>query len=132
MSRGASRPATESTIRLDEHPGVGASRVELEPAGVDPGHVEQLGDQPAEPVGVGVRRWSSISLLLLVVELVPAVEQRLDEALDAGQRGAQLVGDGGDQVGALAVEPRPAAAGAERDRDPVDRPERRRRAGSGP
>ena len=68
-------------------------------------------------------------LLLLVVEPVPAVEQRLHEALHAGQRRAQLVGDGGDQVGALAVEPGPAAAGAERDRDLGDRLVRAARRG---
>ncbi len=59
-------------------------------------------------------------LLLVVVELVPRWAAACDEALDAGQRRAQLVGDGGDQVGALAVEPLAAAAGAQRDRRPAD------------
>ena len=119
-SAGWCRPATESTTRLDEHGGVGRARVELEPAGVDAGDVEQLGDQPAQPVGVGADRGEH-QLLLVVVELVPPVQQRLHEALDPGQRRAQLVGDGGDQVGALAVEPGPAAAGAQADRDLLDR-----------
>ena len=83
-----------------------------EPAGVEPGHVEQLGDQAAEPVGVGVDRGEH-QLLLLVVEPVPPVEQRLDEALHAGQRRAQLVGDRGDQVGAVAVEAGAGPAGAQ-------------------
>ena len=75
----------------------------------------------AEPVGVGVDGREH-QLALVVVELVPPVEQRLHEALDARQRGAQLVGDGGDQVGALAVEPRPAAPAAQADRDPTTGP----------
>ena len=112
---------TESTTRRDQDRGVDGSRVELQPAGVDPGDVEQLGDQPAEPVGVGADRRQH-QLLLVVVELVPAVEQRLHEALHPGQRRAQLVGDRGDQVGALPVEPGPAAAGAQADRDLLDRP----------
>ena len=65
-----------------------------------------------EPVGVGVHRGEH-QLLLLVVEPVPRLRSACDEALHAGQRRAQLVGDGGDQVGAVAVEPGPAAARAE-------------------
>ena len=66
-------------------------------------------------------------LLLLVVELVPAVEQGVGEALDAGQRRAQLVGDGRDQVGALRGRAGSAATAAEADRHPSTG--RRRRAG---
>ena len=42
------------------------------------------------------------------------------ESLDAGQRGAQLVGDGGDQVGAAALEPGPLLGAAQRDHDAAD------------
>ena len=40
------------------------------------------------------------------------------------ERGAQLVGDGRDEVGTVAVEPGPAAAGTDHQRDALDRPER--------
>ena len=60
-------------------------------------------------------------LLLVVVEPVPAVQQRRDEALDAGQRRAELVGDGRHEVGALPVEPGPTPARAQRDRHLPDR-----------
>ncbi len=117
----AGRPGRD---RLDdpagEQAGVAGPRVQLEPAGVDAGHVEELGDQPAQPVGVGGDRGEH-QLLLLVVEPVPAVEQGLHEPLDAGQRRAQLVRDRGDQVGALPVQPLPAAAGADGHRDLGDR-----------
>ena len=71
-------------------------------------------------------------LLLLVVEPVPRLSSAWHEALDAGQRRAQLVGDGGDQVGALAVEPLAAARRAQR-RPPtrLDRAGAARRGGSG-
>ena len=97
-SRGRCRPATDGDDALDRGLEVERPRVEREPAGVDAGHVEQLGDQPGQPVGVGVDRLEH-QLLLVVVELVPLGQQRRDEALDAGQRRAQLVGDGRDQVG---------------------------------
>ncbi len=104
----------------DQHHGVAGPLVELQAAGVDPGDVQQLGDQPAQPVGVGVDRGEH-QLLLLVVELVPAVQQRLHEPLDAGQRGPQLVGDGRHEVGAVPVQAGAAPTGAEHHRDPVDR-----------
>ena len=72
----------------------------------DPGDVEQLGDQPGDPVGVGVDRLQH-DALLVVGEPVPLGQQRGGEALDAGQRRAQFVGDGGDQVGAAALQARP-------------------------
>ena len=127
------RAARPSTSKRDLAAGAGADRrddavdggaevdrprVERQPAGVDAGHVEQLGDQPGQPVGVGVDRLEH-HLLLVVVEPVPLGQQRRGEALDAGQRRAQLVGDGGDQVGALAVEPLAGPGGAQRRRDPL-------------
>ena len=57
--------------------------------------------------------WSSLSLS-------HRLSSAWHEALDAGQRRAQLVGDGGDEVGALAVEPGPTAAAAQTDRDADD------------
>src|ERR1700722_264326 len=78
--------------------------VYLEPPGLDPGHVQQLGDEPGHPVGVGVDRLEH-DPLLVVVEAVPLGQQRGGESLDAGQRGAQFVRHGGDQVGAAAVQP---------------------------
>ena len=86
---------------------------DLEPAGVDPRDVEQLADQPGHPVGVGLDGLEH-EPLLVVGEPVPAAQQRGREALDRGQRRAQLVGDGGDQrgvvdLGAAAVSRRRAA-----------------------
>ena len=54
--------------------------------------------QPGDPVGVGVDGLEH-QPLLLVGEPVPLGEQRRGEALDAGQRRPQLVGDGRDQLG---------------------------------
>ena len=109
--------------RLDHPPDqdlrVHRARVQLEPAGVDACDVEQLGDESAEPVGVGADGREH-ELLLVVVELVPAIQQRLHEALHAGQRGPQLVGDGGDEVGPLPVQAGPAASGPDADGDPAD------------
>ena len=84
-----------------------------EPARVDAGDVEQLGDQPGDPVGVGVDGLEH-EPLLLVVEAVPLREQGRGEALDAGQRRAQLVRDRGDQLGAaeLLARPVPGVAAA--------------------
>ena len=123
-------PADSSTTRRTNTGRVGGPRVELQPAGVDPGHVEQLGDQPAEPVGVGADGGEH-QLLLVVVELVPPIQQRLHESLDAGERRAQLVGDGGDQVGSLTVEPGTAAPRAQAHGDPGDRSVEGRAGGSG-
>jgi hypothetical protein len=60
-------------------------RAQPEPAGVDPGDVEQVGQQPDDPVGVGVDGGEH-RLLLRVGQPVPLGEQRRGEALDRGQR----------------------------------------------
>ena len=99
-SPAATRPAT--ALR-DDGRQVDDLLAHLEPAGVDAADVEQLGDQPGDAVGVGVDRLEH-ELLLLVVEAVPLGEQGRGEALDAGQRRAQLVRDGRDEVGAAALD----------------------------
>ena len=78
------------------------SAPQREPAGVDAGGVEQLGDEPAEPVGVGVDGLEH-QLALVVGEPVPLGEQGRGEALDAGERRPQLVRHRGDEVGPFAV-----------------------------
>ena len=111
----------DDPLEQDAH--VGAPAGQAEPAGVEAGHVEELGDQPAEPVGVGVDGGQH-QQLLLVVEPGPAAEHRLHEALHPGQRRPQLVGHRGDQVGALAVQAGSTAAGADRDGHAGGRPQR--------
>ena len=56
-----------------------------EPAGVDAGGVEELGDEPAEPVGVGIDGLEH-QVPLVVGEALPLGEQSGGEALDAGER----------------------------------------------
>ena len=75
---------------------------QLQAAGVDPGDVEQLGDEPGDAVGVGVDGLQH-QPLLVVGEPLPLGEQGRREALDGGERGAQLMGDGGDQLGVAAL-----------------------------
>ena len=79
---------------------------QVEPAGVDPGHVEQVGDEPGDSLGVGLDRLDD-EALLLVAEAIPVLQDGAGEALDRGQRRAQLVGKSRDQrrvvrLGALA------------------------------
>ena len=78
--------------------------------------VEQLGDQPGDPVGVGVDGLEH-QPLLVVVEAVPLAQQGGGEALDAGQRRAQLVGDGGEQLGAARLGAAAALGVAQADDD---------------
>ena len=87
----------------------------VEPAGVDPGGVEQLGDQPGDPVGVGLDGLEH-EALLVVGEPVPVAQQGRGEPLDAGQRRAQLVRHGGEQGGALGLGP-PAPLGVAQPHD---------------
>ena len=66
----------------------------------------------------------SISSFCSSLSRVQRLSMRLDEALDAGQRRPQLVGHGGDQVGPLAVQAGPTAAGADGDGHAGGRPQR--------
>ena len=104
-----------ATCRVATRPRSTTCRRTVEPAGVDPGDVEQLGDQPGDPVGVGVDGLEH-QPLLVVGEAVPLREQGRGEALHAGQRRAQLVGDGGDQLGPAALLAGPAAGAPQRRR----------------
>src|SRR5580692_7851729 len=92
--------------------------VHFHPPGLDPGYVEQLGDQPGDPVRVGVDRLQH-DALLVVGEPAPLVEQRGREALDAGQRRAQLVRDGRHELGAVAFQPLPLFRAAHADDQPA-------------
>ncbi|MEH3068594.1 MAG: hypothetical protein PGN15_11315 [Aeromicrobium erythreum] len=92
----AAQDAARDLVELDGSAPQGQS------TGVDAGRVEQLGDETAEPVGVGVDGLEH-ELALLLGEAVPLRQQGRGEPLDSCERRAQLVGDGGDEVGALAV-----------------------------
>ena len=74
---------------------------ELGAARLDLGEREQVLDQQAEPGDVAVDRLPHLALG--AAEVVVVLEQ-LEVAADAGQRGAQLVGDVGDEVVLGAVE----------------------------
>ena len=64
-------------------------------ARLQPGEVEQLLDQPAEPLGLRQHH-----LQRLGVRLLDAVEEVLEVRADRGDRRLQLVGDVRDQVAA--------------------------------
>ena len=95
-------------------------RADLQPAGVDARDVEQLGDQPGDAVGVRLDGLEH-EPLLVVAEPVPAAQQGGGEALDRGQRRAQLVGDGGDDGGVLGLGAAAVHGVAHQDVDLVDR-----------
>ena len=68
-------PARDDLPRAVGH--VDELPVHLHPAGLDPGDVEQLGDQPCHPVGGGVDRLDGDELMFVSAELDGA---RLDSA----------------------------------------------------
>ena len=72
-------------------------------AGVEPGDVEQVVDDASEPLGLGrdVARGSRAAPSSGEVHVL--AQQRLGEAVDRGQRRAQLVRDGRDEVGAASA-----------------------------
>ena len=70
--------------------------------GLDAGHVEQVVDQPGEPVGLGVDGGQELVPLGVAPADLP-VEQARGRRLDRGQRGAQVVGDRVEQGGAQPV-----------------------------
>ena len=78
--RGLRHPRAEQLA--DPHLGQGQWRR----AGVDPGEVEQVADQGAEPLGLGQGGTQG-----LVVVLDHAVDEVLEQGALGGQRGAQLV-----------------------------------------
>ena len=68
-------------------------------AGVDPGEVEQVADQTGHPLALVERGAEGHR-----VGLGDAVGEVLEEGVEGGERGAQLVADVGDQLAALAVD----------------------------
>ena len=68
-------------------------------AGVDPGELEQVADQVGEPAGLPDR-----GLEVFLVGGHHAVGEVLEHGGEPGQRGAQLVGDGGDEGALLLVD----------------------------
>ena len=109
--------------------------VDLDPARLDPGHVQQLGDQPGHPVSVGVDGLQH-DPFLVIGESCPLGQQRRGEAFDAGQRRAQFVGDGGHQVGTAALKTRTLLRSAQGDHNAlhgawVAEPPGRRTRGTG-
>ena len=71
--------------------------LDLQVAGVEPGDAEQPVDDRRQPLGLGGDVAEERVALLLAEEHVVA-EQRLGEAVDRGQRRAQLVGDVRDEL----------------------------------
>ena len=115
-------PGGDPTLDLGLEPRAQVERLGVhgQPAGVDPRGVEQLGDQPGHPVGVGLDRLEH-QPLLVVGEPVPVAQQGRGEPLDAGQRRAQLVGDGGEQRGALGLGPAAPLGVAQAEHDGAHR-----------
>ncbi len=74
----------------------------VERPGLDAGHVEQVVDQPGQPVGLGVDGGQELVPLGVAPADLP-VEQAGGRRLDRGQRGAQVVGDRVEQGGAQPV-----------------------------
>ncbi len=93
----------------------------LQPPGVDPADVEQLGDEAGDPVGVGLHGLEH-QAALRVGEALPLGEQGRGETLDAGQRGAQLVGDAGHELRPAGLLTRPGSGVAQPDHDARHRP----------
>ncbi len=72
--------------------------VERDGAGFEPGEVEQLHDQTAEPLDLGEHREEGVR-----VGGGDPVDDVLERRLQRGERGAQLVADVGDEVAAHPV-----------------------------
>ena len=85
--------------RVDRGPdglgGVDRARGERELAGVDPGEVEEVGDEAFEPAGLGGDDARRVRVLLVRADR--AVGHGLRVAADRGERGAQVVGDAEDE-----------------------------------
>ena len=67
--------------------------------GLEPGQLEQVGDEPAQALGLGEG-----AVEVLGVGRHDPVREVLQHGDHRGQRRAQLVRDGGDQVAALGVD----------------------------
>ena len=72
--------------------------VEGDGAGLEPGEVEELGDEAAEPLDLGQHRVERAG-----IGGGDAVDEVLEGRLQRGERGAQLVAHVGDEVAAHAV-----------------------------
>src|SRR6185437_9022627 len=81
--------------------------VGLDRAGLELGHVEQIGDKAVEPLRLVEDGGDEIDLGL-VVELKRQILERPGSANDRGQRGLQVVGNGGEKGGAQAIRFLPA------------------------
>ncbi|CAM3822942.1 hypothetical protein NOZE110980_16640 [Nocardioides zeicaulis] len=73
--------------------------VEIHHAGLEPGQPQQVVGQPAQPL-----RLRQCGLQVIPIGRHDPVGEVLQQGGHGGQRGAQLVGDGGDEVAALAVD----------------------------
>ena len=92
---------------------------QAEVVGVETGDVEQLGDEPSQPVGVRLDRLDHESLLL-IGEAVPAPEQAAREAGHRRQGRTQLVGDRRQDGRLLAFGAQASLRVAQAEQDPLD------------
>ena len=90
---------SSATVSSSRSPDVDVAEPQRRDAGVDPRQLEQVADQVGEAPGLADRR-----LEVLLVGRHDAVGEVLQDGGQAGQRGAQLVGDGGDQGALLLVD----------------------------
>ena len=99
-ARGTGRPPTRASATAvaqqvtDPHLGEAQRRR----PGVDPGQVEQVADEGAEPLA-----WVERGAQGVVVGSHDAVDEVLEQGALRGQRGAQLVRDGGHELASLLV-----------------------------
>lgn len=87
---------------------------------VDPGDVQELGDQAGDAVGVGIDGLQH-QPFLVIGEPFPLGQQRGGEALHGRQGRAQLVGNGRDEFGMAALGTAAGLGAAQADHQPAHR-----------
>src|SRR5512133_1299832 len=82
----------------DQVDGVDGGGVDQPGPGLQPGHLQQVLDQPLQTLGLHQHQLVVLAPPVLG-EVAVRAQQRHQEALDGGERGPQLVGDAGHEVG---------------------------------
>ena len=123
---GRGAPAAPRRRRCDERERIAVLDRDVQRVGVEPARPEDVVDGAREPVGLARDDVEQLRALL-VVERDVAAAQRHRRAVDRGERRAQLVRDGRDELGAHRLERALLGQVAERvddavgDGDAVDR-----------